>query len=198
MLWAFELTDGTWGEWAGAAASFLVAVVAMAVASRDRRERSRKANVRVKLREPFDMGNGQWHIRAEVTNRSKRHPCALRASVTETAGVASTGPEAPWPIPWRHTRDRVMTLPPRGTEFLLIGRVGADLGSIIVWVHEYDGESPMGHKASSTPPITLTVTVIEAVRGRIAAQHRLTLPLAGADDVPPAATLTKVKKRRRR
>jgi hypothetical protein len=89
-----------------------------------------------------------------------------------------------------------MTLPPQATEFLLIGQVGADFGSMLVFVHEYDGEVYKGHKASASPPITLTVAVIEAVRGRVAALRSLSLPLATADDVPPAATLTKVKRRR--
>ena len=84
-----------------------------------------------------------------------------------------------------------MTLSPRGTEFLLIGQVGADFGSMLVFVHEYDGEMYKEHSASASPRITLTVVLIEAARGRVAALRSLSLPLARADDVPPSVTLTR-------
>jgi hypothetical protein len=94
----------------------------------------------VEVLAPF-QGN-LWLLRLKVTSSAKT-PRRFRATVVDTFGVPARGPEYPWPVPWRHTRQRAAELDPGVPELLLVGGIVAR--DLVVFVHEYDGEPHRQH-----------------------------------------------------
>lgn len=66
--------------------------------------------VRLDLRKPYRLPSGSEMVRVDVTQEGERAETFV-ATVVDTSGIPSTGPEHPWYIPWRHSRERTAQTP---------------------------------------------------------------------------------------